>query len=350
MKILYLYSELSPYLQPIFQALVNTYGAELHVVHWDYSKLTPYKPYPMDKVYYYNRSEHDLSKLKKLRGLINPDLIFVAGWMDIDYLKIVYRFRSEGGLVVVVFDDIWRGSLRQKIGSLLIKFIGKYFFSHAFVSFSRQYEYAKKFGFNDENIIFNALSCDTELFHQSLIDIKDKINNYPQIFIYAGRFSKEKGIQNLVDAFKIYRDKFGGKWRLICVGGGNLHHLLEAEDSIEIIDFLSQEDLLSLFKKSGVFVMPSLLDMCPLAVHEATSACLPIILSSNVGNKSTFLIDGYNGLSFESSSPVGLASAMSRLSSKSDSDLFKMGMNSYSLSTRVTPNITAASLVSIIGN
>jgi glycosyltransferase involved in cell wall biosynthesis len=253
-------------------------------------------------------------------------------------------------MVVVGFDDIWRGTLRQKIGSLMIKILGKYFFSHAFVSFSRQYEFAKKFGFNDGNIIFNALSCNTELFHQSRTNIKEKLNNYPQVFIYAGRFSKEKGIQSLVNAFKIYRNQLGGTWRLICVGGGNLRYLLEDEKNIEIIDFLCQEDLLSLFNKAGAFIMPSYLDMCPLAVHEATSACLPIILSSNVGNKSTFLIDGYNGFSFESNSSVGLASAMFKLSSKNGAELFEMGMNSYSLSTRVTPNISAASLVSILGN
>jgi glycosyltransferase involved in cell wall biosynthesis len=348
MKIIYLYSELSPYLRPVFETMVKTYNIELHIVHWDHLKLTPYQPVLMDGVTYYRKSEYPLIRLDKLVEAVKPDLFFVAGWVDFDYLKIVRKARSKGVPVVVGFDGTWRGTLRQIAGSILIRILGNMFYSHAFVSFSRQYEYAKKFGFSDENIIFNALSCDTALFHKSLLNIANKSSNYPHVFIYAGRFSKEKGINELVEAYRIYRDKLGGTWKMLCVGNGNLRHLLEGEKNIEVIDFVSQEELLLLFNTCGAFIMPSYLDMCPLAVHEAASACLPLILSTGVGNKSTFLIDGFNGFSFDFRSPADLASKMSKISSKNNAELLTMAKNSHTLSIRVTPEITAASLVSAL--
>ena len=150
MKILYLYAELSPYLRPVFEAYIKTYGIELHVVYWDHIKLTPYEPAIMDGVTYYKRTEYKLTKLKQLAQEIEPDLIYVVGWMDMDYLRITRKWRARGVPIVVGFDDVWTGNFRQQLGSLVMKSIGKLFFSHAFVSFSLQYEFAKRLGFKDK--------------------------------------------------------------------------------------------------------------------------------------------------------------------------------------------------------
>ncbi|NTW68494.1 MAG: glycosyltransferase family 4 protein [Chlorobiaceae bacterium] len=350
MKILYLYAELSPYLKPVFEAYVKIYGVKLHVVHWDHIKLTPYEPVLMDGVFYYKRSEYDLGKLKKLTEDLRPDLIYVVGWMDKDYLKVIIKWRLKGIPVVVGFDDVWFGNIRQNIGSMLMKSIGRYFFSHAFVSFARQYEFAKRMGFKDHEIISNLLSCDTELFQGSHKKLSLKCINYPHKFVYIGRFSGEKGIDLLAPAFKIYRDEYAGSWSLLCVGGGPLRSLLEGQDHIDVLDFVSQTEMISLLDSSGALIMPSYKDMCPLAVHEAASACLPLVLSSGVGNKSTFLIDGFNGYSFNSTSVHGLALAMHKIASLSDSALMEMSEHSYVLSKRVSPDMTAASLMSILLN
>lgn len=350
MKILYLYAELSPYLRPVFETYVKTYGAELHVVHWDHLRLTPYQPVLMDGVSYYRRSEYDVEKLRELAEEVVPDLIYVVGWMDMDYLRVTRKWRARGTPVVVGFDDVWRGNFRQRLGSLILRSVGRLFFSHAFVSFARQYEFAKRMGFGDENIIHNLLSCDTSLFHESHSRLPTKKINYPHAFVYIGRFSHEKGIDLLVQAFKLYRNEFAGSWGLLCVGGGNLRHLLEDVENLKVLDFVDQAEMLSILDTSGAFVMPSYRDMCPLAVHEAASACLPLVLSSGVGNKSTFLIDGFNGFSFNTSSVRGLALAMHKISSLSNTELIEMSQHSYVLSKRVSPEMTAASLMSVLLN
>ena len=127
MKILYLYSELSPYLRPVFEALVKKHKIELHVVHWDHLQLTPYQPVLMDGVTYYRRSEYDLIKLRKLTEEVEPSLIFVVGWVDFDYLKIVRKARLAGVPVVVGFDGTWLGTIRQIFGSMVIKIFKRMF-------------------------------------------------------------------------------------------------------------------------------------------------------------------------------------------------------------------------------
>lgn len=350
MKILYLYSELSPYLRPVFEIYVKRYGAELHVVHWDHLNLTPYQPPILDGVRYYKRSDYDLKMLRGLAEEVSPDLIYVVGWMDIDYLRIVRYWRRRGVPIVAGFDDIWRGNLRQQFGSLLMRNVGKLFFSHAFVSFSRQYEFAKRMGFEDGNIIHNLLSCDTSLFLGAHSRLHVKGVNYPHVFVYIGRFSQEKGIDLLAQAFTLYRREFAGCWSLLCVGNGKLRFLLEDVDNLALQDFVSPSELASILDASGALVMPSYSDVSPLAVHEAATACLPLVLSSGVGNKATFLIDGFNGFTFESASVRGLALAMHKISSLADSDLVEMSERSHELSKRVSPEMTAASLMSILLN
>jgi glycosyltransferase involved in cell wall biosynthesis len=312
--------------------------------------LTPYQSVPMEGVHYYKRTETNLARLRKLTEEVVPDLIYVVGWMDMDYLRIAKKWRTLGIPVVAGFDDVWKGSFRQQLGSLVLKSVGRLFFSHAFVSFARQYEFAKRMGFGDNNIIFNLLSCDVSLFQESYANLVTKKINYPHTFLYIGRFSQEKGIDLLVNAFRLYRNEFAGSWSLLCVGGGKLGYLLEGVENLKVLDFVAPTELPSILETSGAFVMPSYSDVSPLAVHEGVTACLPLILSSGVGNKSTFLIDGYNGFTFKSSSVRGLALAMHKISSLADSDLIEMSERSYALSKRVSPEMTAASLMSLLLN
>jgi glycosyltransferase involved in cell wall biosynthesis len=346
MKILFLYAELMPNLMPLFRALVGNYNAQIHVAHWVHKKKTPYTPDNIPGVYYYPKSDYGALR-NSLSGL-NPDLIYVSGWMDLDYLKVIIKYRQRGKPVVVGFDDWWVGSLKQHIGRIALILIRNNLFSHAWVSGPRQYEYAKRLGFRDKFIIHNLLSCDTELFSQAVNSLFLKEKNYPNIFLYVGRFSYEKGIELLVSAFEKYRDSYGGTWKLMCVGNGPLISLLQGRPNVEVYGFANQPDLVKIMERSGIFILPSLRDFSPLAVHEAACAGLPMILSSNVGSIPLFMIDNYNGIVFNFGSIDELAKAMHYLSLKSPKELILIGMRSNQLSKKVTPDICAASLVSVI--
>ena len=75
---------------PVFRELMEEYDAEIFVVHWDREKLTPYCPPDIPGLTFFNRSEYFRYKdILKLALSINPDLVYISGWQDKAYLKVV---------------------------------------------------------------------------------------------------------------------------------------------------------------------------------------------------------------------------------------------------------------------
>jgi len=134
MKILYLYSELMGYQIPILRQYVENYNAEVHVMHWDHKKQTPYIPPTIDNVFFYDRSKYKTNELMKFVSEINPDIIYISGWMDRGYLNAIIKPRRKGIPVVCGFDDIWFKTIRQRIASIIFPIFKYLFFSHAWVA------------------------------------------------------------------------------------------------------------------------------------------------------------------------------------------------------------------------
>lgn len=348
MRILYLYTGVMPYMIPVFKEFVQKYMADLHIVYWDQKILTPYKPPKLKNVIYYNRSEFNKNQLLKLTSEIQPDIIYVSGWMDKDYLAVVKKYKKMGIPTVSGFDDQWLGTWRQRVGSLIFPFYFRKYFSHAWINGPRQYEFVKRMGFKDQEIIFNLYTCNTDLFNKANDYIELKSKDYPKTFLYVGNFKLIKGTDILLKAFEIYKSKYQGNWKLICIGNGELKYLMDDNPEVEVMDFLSQEEIVEITRRAGVFILPSRLDMWGVVVHEFSSAGMPLILSENVGAKSTFLIENFNGLSYKNNSAENLAKAMYSISTLTDSELVEMSKNSFLLSNRIKPEMAAASFLSIL--
>ena len=321
---------------PILKEFVEKRHAQVHVVHWDQKKLTPYKPPNLENVTYYNRSEYTQRQLKILATRINPDIIYISGWQDKDYLSVVKVFRKKGIPVISGFDDQWKGSFKQHVASLIFPFIRNKYFSHGWVAGPYQYEYARKMGFKKNEIIFNLYSGNTPLFNKGIEYLDIKAKDYPKTFLYVGNFRSIKGTDLLVDAFKKYRMIYHGNWELICIGNGELRCLMENISGLEVLDFMNQDKLVEMTKRAGIFVLPSRFDQWGVVVHEFASAGMPLILSEHVGARPTFLIENYNGLSFKNNSSEHLAKVMFAMSNKSNSELIEMSKNSFLLSKKMS--------------
>jgi glycosyltransferase involved in cell wall biosynthesis len=347
-RILYLYSELMGYQIPVLREYVEKHNAEMHVVHWDHNKLTPYKPPQLDNVTYYDRSQYTIDQLRKLARDIVPDIVYITAWQDKGYLPVAKMLRQKGVPVVAGFDDQWKGSFKQRFASVIGPYVLRRYFSHAWVAGPYQYEYARKLGFNKHEIIFNLLSGNTALFNRGAEYINEKKLQYPRKFLYVGRFHAVKAINILVEAFRRYKTQYNGDWGLICVGNGELRFLLEEVAGIEVIDFTDQDRLVETTKRAGVFVLPSRYEAWGVVVHEFASAGMPLILSENVGARAMFLVEGFNGIRFGGNSPDNLARAMHDMARKSVNELIQMGRNSHALANRITPELVAASFLSVI--
>lgn len=343
MNILYFYAEMVPSWLPTFAALVEDHGSQVHVVHWDHKRKTPYAPPAMEGVTFYQRSQLDTVSLMALIERLDPAVIFVSGWMDSGYLKAIWHV-GHGRPVITGFDDWWTGSLRQWIGALVPRALRRRLFTHAWVAGPRQYEFAKRIGFRDREIVHNLLTADTNVF--SGVHIRP-VSERAKTFLYVGRFSPEKGITTLMAGFRHYREQLGGSWGLRCVGNGPMAALIASCPGAELIDFVDPPSLAAIHRNSQALVVPSDRDFFPLVVQEAAASGLPILWSSNVGCATTFCLNGYNGYDFPAGDAETLAAQMLAFEQLPVDRLTSMGRNSRMLSLRNSPEICAASLMSI---
>ena len=348
MKILYLYAEVMGYTMATICELAER-GNEVHVVHWDNKKQTPYKAPVVPNVFIYNRSELSVEQIKKLAKNIAPVVTVISGWMDMGYMSVAKQLRLEGLPVVVGFDDQWHGTLKQCV-AIILGWLGYFsrFYSHAWVSGLYQFEYARKLGFEKNNIVYDLYSADLRLFNQAYNDsIEDKQYQYPHRFLFVGRFEPVKGLDVLLQAWQELGAK-KGDWELHLIGNGSLKAQLDATTGVVIKNFMQPEKLMQEVANAGCFLLPSRGEPWGVVVHEFAAAGLPLIVSDVVGAASAFLISGLNGYSFKVNDPKALANRMHQIINMSDQELQAMALSSHALSQRITPETSAGNLLSVL--
>lgn len=343
-NILILYTELMPYNVVVIRELVKK-GYCVHVVLYDVRRKTPYRPPLLDGVTYYNRSNYKKSdQLFNMVIKINPNLIWIAGWIDPLYTKVACLARKKLCIPVVSSSDTqWRGG-KQWLNVLTSRFRHRRWFSHMFVAGEWQVKYARKLGFRPDQILMHNLSADFELF--SKVDISSREKDYPKRLLYIGRFSPEKGLIYLLKAWQSIADRKG--WKLTLIGNGPEREKLQGYPDVEVFDFMEQKELIGVMEKSGAFILPSIFEPWALVIHEAACAGLPILASDCCGATASFLKDGENGYLFTSGSVDTIRSAIEKLIVQPVSSLLLMGDRSRQLSLHITPEKVADTVLAIL--
>jgi glycosyltransferase involved in cell wall biosynthesis len=351
MKALYLYTEVMGYNIPIFEQLVNRYGATVDIVHWDQNKNTPFVPnMNLKGIRFHPRSKFTPQAVSDFAMALGPDLVYTSGWQDKGYRPALQRLKAAGVPVVMGLDTQWSDSLRQRLGANLIKYFFKdRYFSYAWVPGPLQYECAARLGFLQNEIIGHLLTGNTQIFGTAALALnQEKSKTYPKQFLYVGRLTESKGLDTLGEAFKIYQTHYAGTWGLTCIGNGSFENTLQQQPGITVEPFAAQAALALRATHAGALVLPSRYEPWGVVVHEFASAGLPLLLSNKVGARQQFLIDGLNGYTFEAGAAQSLAAKMHQLSSASNAQLLAMGRASQQLSSALSPEIAAASFVSVL--
>lgn len=344
-RIAFLYAEQQPFLEPLLQELVERHQFEVLFVYWDLKTKTPFRMEPIHSVNFIKRSTLSNEKLNQLLREFDPNAIVISGWMDRMYLRNVIRYRRRGTPVITGFDDWWVGGLRQFALKLISPMMRQLFFSHAWIAGPRQYEFAKRIGFKDNHIIFDLLSANTKIFNPG--NFKKKRDSKGNFFLYVGRFSPEKGISTMVNGYERYRSLSDNPIPLVCIGGGPERSVISAA-SIQIEEFSTSKKILEYMEDCVALVLPSDRDFFGVVAHEAASCGIPLILSRNVGCGHVLLIDAFNGYYFPARDPKGLADVFLKFEKKSTRECIVLGRNSEILAARISPEVSAASLNSVV--
>jgi len=347
-SLVFLYSRMPPYLPVQLRALMATERVNsIDVVHWDGgdSRGNRYVPESIEGVTYHSRSAFDNNGLLALLRHARPAITYVSGWMDRGYLSALRRFKMEAlTRVVAGVDDQWHGSFRQLTGSVIVRVLLRGLIDVMWVAGAPQRVYAQHFGYTGERVIPNLLSADVDRFANLQPGLRKR-------FLFLGRFDSVKGLNVLVDAYTRLPSATQKGWSLELVGDGPLRGKLAegvASTGITLRPYLQPAELPVLLAHGGVGCFPSQHEQWGVAIHELAAAGFPLLLSDACGAGTEFLIHGHNGFRFPVGDVPRLATAMQAMAEMSETMRSLWGARSRELARRITPELSAASLLSLM--
>lgn len=337
MKVAVLWTKLSGYLNSCLRALAEIEDVELFVAYQAATSDAPFadEQFKWFSNYYRYETTPATSELLPRLHSFKPDVMLVSSWHIAGYRAVCGEFRNRA-VRVCCMDNQWEGTLKQWLGIATSPLYVQRLFDAAFVAGERQSTFARKLGFGQDRVWRGIYSCDHPAFSAAYKDRKT-IASLPDSFLYVGRLSPEKGIDVLLDAYRLYQSRCPVPWSLIVAGEGPLRGDLEKVSGVKTIGFVQPDQLPLTFSQAGCLVLPSRWEPWGLVIHEACAAGLPVICTNACGAAVHLVQDGYNGFIAETGDPHSLARAFRRFTDLSTERRKAMGDASHLLSLQFTP-------------
>jgi glycosyltransferase involved in cell wall biosynthesis len=330
MKITILWSSLASYSVAFFKELVQSEGCDIQIIYFDPTPEAPYDKY--DLSFCTEAISRDKCQDFSITSAVDnfcPDYILMCSWNYYDYMKIARRHGRKGVFVGSTIDHQWEGTLKQWLGVITTRLFLKPSIDCFLVAGDRQAHFAQKLGY--ENSLYGLYSAIVEDF-ESTVPLKKRDSS----FLFVGRLSTEKGIVNLIDAYRMYRRQCPFPWDLKIAGTGKLQTLLNDTPGVKSFGFVQPVDLPSMMQNARALILPSIWEPWGVVIHEAAASGLPVIATNVCGAITMFVRDGINGL-IVPPIPHALKDAMLKLSLYQPEKLQHLGNASHILACLWTP-------------
>jgi len=275
MKVLFVWTGVTSYMADCWRELAAQTGVELKVVvesvasgrDFDAAKV-------LDGLDHAVVAEGEVVAARAFIGEWRPDVIFAVGWHSQVVRSVVKDSRWRKVSKVCCFDLPWDGSLRRILARwVLWPFLRHY--AAAYVPGEACERYAKWLGF--KRIVKGLFAIDTQKFAA--------VDGSRQGFLYLGRFSEEKRLDVLVNAYHRYRE-LGGKWTLDLYGRGDVaDSALSGLNGVAVHEFVQPEGVPALYAAHGALVLTSDFDPWPLVALQACANGMPVIASDSCMNR-----------------------------------------------------------------
>lgn len=276
--------------------------------------------------------------IKDLKALIELYKYFKNQKPDI-----VYTFTPKAGLLGMMASFLSRVPVRihNVVGMPLMEATGKKFILLKFIErltyFFSTNLFCNSFGlkkFINENLTKKDVKViaqgsingvDTEFFkntktldEKEVIRDKFKIDKKDFVITFVGRIVKDKGINELIEAFVALSKKYNNL-KLLLVGDYEEHLnpiknenkiLIDSLDSIITVGF--QNDIRDFLSITDLFVLPSYREGLPNSLIEAGSFGIPL-LATNINGCNEIIDDGITGILVEKKSAKKLEEGIDKL-------------------------------------
>ncbi len=322
-KILLLWSPLADYTIACFKKLAEKNNVELYMIHQPGQADAPYDGFDLGffrRVFVYQKENE--RQLEDFCMNLHPDVIMMASWNYPFYMSVARKSKRKGSYVISSFDGQWRSTLKQRMGILISPFFLKPAIHNFFVPGDRQADFARKLGYN--NPLQGYYSARTDNFNN-----KVRVS-LPTKFIFVGRLVPDKGVDQLIEAYKDYRRMVSHPWDLIIAGKGKLRALFDNINGVDVKEFIQPGELPGLLSQTTCLILPSTFEPWGVVIHEAVSSGLSVICSHACGASTMFVRDGQNGYIVHPDK-ISLMNAMKKMSSKSQEELERMSTTSRQL-------------------
>ena len=143
-------------------------------------------------------------------------------------------------------------------------------------------EIVEVFNFNKDKVYVIGGGYDLEFYYDDKEKIYDR--NSKIKLIYAGKFSRAKGIIYLLKAFEKIKDKYNVE--LILAGNGTGEEYKEIikfseklSDKVKLYGYMSKKEISDLFRSCDIFIMPSFYEGLSLVTIEAIACGLKVVMN-----------------------------------------------------------------------
>ncbi len=364
---------IAPYRIPVFNALAQQEGIDLHVIFLAETDpaLRQWLIYKDDIRFSYEVLSSWRRRVGGYNLLLNwglgpvlqrasPNAILCGGYNYLASWQTVWWARRNRVPLLVWVESTARD---MRNGHAPVEFLKRTFLRRcdAFVVPGKSsLEYLRTHQVPDESIFTAPNAVDIDFFCRCVQPVRADTAGYrlalnlpSRFFLFVGRLVAEKGVFDLLEAYRTLTPELRTDVGLVFVGEGaarpelSRHAASIQPGKVQFAGFAQREDLAAYYALAEVLILPTYTDTWGLVVNEAMACDLPIICSSAAGCVADLVEDGWNGRVVAPGAVVDLASAMDQLARSPDTQ-GRMGARSRQRILQYSPQACAAGIAGAV--
>ncbi|MBR4732768.1 MAG: glycosyltransferase family 4 protein [Lachnospiraceae bacterium] len=276
-------------------------------------------------------------------SLISPSVFYACNRLHVPVVQTMHNFRLlcpnatffykgkicedclHGCKLISVKRKCYRNSATQTLCCVINNFVHGVTGIYKKIYFICLTEFNKNKLLNYKGIHEDRIFIKPNFTSKPDVEVKEVKENF---YLFVGRMEEIKGVRLLVKAFSLMPDK-----NVKVIGDGPLFEELKEEclnhENIQLLGRKNHDEVMHEMARAKALIITSqIYEGFPVIIPEAFSVKTPII-AGDVGNTTSLVQDGINGLKFKYDSAESLAETVTRFENINVSSIETINYNSY---------------------